>query len=300
MAAETWSSRSLGSHFKHGIFYGLIRLCGPWAAYLLLYPVVGYYTLKILAGRGVYPYLKRRFPGAGSVRLLHGAFRLNLSFGRVLVDRAALGLTGRADFQAPPEAAETLRDLLRAGRGLVVLTAHVGAWQTGLAWLGRAGAPVNIVWRRQADDRDRHYFEHDPRAAAPRIIDSAAPGPALAAAASALMAGEIVALMADRTRPEESLRVRTEFLGAGIDLPGGPFYLAARLGSPLAVVFTWRQGPGRVAGRVYKIIPPRPAAAEARGGETLRPLAEAFAAALADFAAEHPFQFFNFHDLWSE
>jgi predicted LPLAT superfamily acyltransferase len=265
----------------------------------LLYPVVAYYTLKVLAVRGVYPYLKRRFPRAGPGRRLGAAFRLNLAFGRALVDRAVLGLTGRADLEAPPGAAETLKNLLHEGRGLVVLTAHVGAWQTGLAWLGRAEAPVNIVMLRREADLDRHYFEHDPRAEAPKVIDSAEPGPALAAAASALLGGEIVALMADRVRPGERLRVRVDFLGAEISLPGGPFFLAARLGAPLAVLFTWRLGPGRVTGQIFKILRPGPAAG-AGDGEALRLLVEAFAEALTDFVSEHPFQFFNFHDLWSD
>jgi predicted LPLAT superfamily acyltransferase len=296
MTGERWSSRSLGSRFKHEIFYLLIRRAGPWAAYFLLYPVVFWYTLKILVSRGPYPYLKRRFPMAGPVVSAIRAFRLNLAFGRVLVDRATLGLTGRAEFIAPPEALETLNSLLAEGRGLLILTAHVGAWQTALAWLGRTEAPVNIVWLRQEADLDRHYFEHGFQGAAPKIIDSADPGPAMAAAASALLSGEIVCFMADRMRPEETFTARAGFLGTDMSLPGGPFFLAARLGSPLAVIFTWRLGIGRAAGRIFKIIRPE----ETRHGLSVQPLAESFTAALTDFVFEHPFQFFNFHDLWSD
>jgi predicted LPLAT superfamily acyltransferase len=298
MAGENLSGRSLGSRFQHEIFHLLIRRVGPWAAYLLLYPVVFWYTLKIFIGSGLYPYLRRRFPQAGPGRGLSHAFRLNLSFGRVLVDRAIMGLTGRLETQAPPGALETLDELLAAGHGLLIISAHVGDWQTGLAWLWRIRTPINVVGLPQDYVWSRLHLERDSRIAAPRLIDSAEPAPAMAAAASALLNGEIVAFMADRVRSGDNLTVRAEFLGADISLPGGPFLLAARLGTPLAVVFTWRLGPGRVAGRIFRII--RPERAEnVRGGETVRPLAEAFTAALTDFISEYPFQFFNFHDLWS-
>ncbi|MDR2935188.1 MAG: lipid A biosynthesis acyltransferase [Candidatus Adiutrix sp.] len=298
MAGENWSSRSLGSRFQHQVFYWLIRRVGLWAAYLLLYPVVGYYTLKILAGQGFYPYLARRFPEAGRLRQLANAFLLNLAFGRVLVDRADLGLTRRIGLEAEPEAAAILNGLLAEGRGLVLLTAHVGAWQAGLTYLWRLDRPINVVLWRQEADLDRHYFEHDIAAAAPRFLDAAEPGPALAAAAAALLRGEVVALTTDRVRPGETWRLRAPFLGGEIGLPGGPFYLAARLGAPVAVVFTWRSGPGLVNGGIFKIV--RPArVSDPRSEPELQPLAEAFTGALTDFVSEHPFQFFNFHDLWS-
>jgi len=299
MAGEKWSSRSLGSRFQHRVFYWLISRAGLRVAYVLLYPVVGYYTLKILVGRGLYPYLARRFPEAGRLRQIGNAFRLNLSFGRVLADRAALGLTGRMDMDDQLEETAALNGLLAEGRGLVLLSAHVGTWQTGLAWLGRLDRVVNVVLWREEADLDRHYFEHDPGAAAPRLLAAAEPGPALAAAAAALLRGEVVVFMADRVRAGESWRLRAPFLGSEISLPGGPFYLAARFGAPLAVVFIWQPGPGRAAGAIFKIIRPAPAA-DPRSEAALRPLAAAFTEALADFVSERPYQFFNFHDLWSD
>jgi len=301
MAGEKWSGRSLGSRFQHQIFYWLIRWAGPWAAYLLLYPVVFWYTLKVLAGRGFYPYLVRRFPGAGRLRRLGQSFRLNLAFGQALVDRSIQGLTGQVEARAATGTAETMDALLAEGRGLVILTAHVGAWQSGLIWLGRAKVPVNIVWLPQENFLPRLHFERDFQAAAPRQLDAVEPGLAMAAAASALLNGEIVVFMADRVRPGDTLTVRAGFLGAEINLPGGPFHLAARLGSPLAVIFSWRQGSGRQTGRFFKVIRPDPApVAASRAASDLRPLAEAFTEALTGFVSEHPFQFFNFHDLWSD
>lgn len=298
MSEGQWSSRSLGSKFKHEIFYRLIRHLGPWAAYPLLYLVVFYYSLRPSVYRRSRPYLARRFPGSGFFKRRAQAFRLNLSFGLVLLERAVMGLTGRMEFLDPGQGEETVRQLLAEGRGLVVLTAHVGAWQTGLGWLDQIDAPVNIVQRRQDVDVDRHYFEHQPGARRPAIIDLQEPAAALAAMTAALLKGELVCLMGDRVWGSASLTVPVPFLGGTIHIPGAPFYLAAKVGAPMAVVFTRRTGPSRVAGEIWRIIP-APSGPEAKKPEALAPLAEMFSVCLEQYVAAEPYQFFNFYDLWN-
>jgi len=296
MKAPDWSSRSLGSRFKHQIFYLLISKFGPRAAYPLLYLVVFYYSLCPKVYRRSRPYLSRRFPGGSLFVKWRHSFRLNLSFGLILLERAIMGLTGRMDFQDPEGGSEALKELLAEGRGLLILSAHVGAWQSGLGWLPGLSVPVNIVQRREEMDVDRHYFEHGQKLAAPKLIDASQPGPALATMSAALLAGEIVCVMADRARPEDSLTVTVPFLGQDIILPGAPFYLSARLQSPMALVFTSRSGRSRVAGKVWGRIRP-----ENSGPEffELPALAQKFIDGLEDFVAQHPYQYFNFYDQWS-
>lgn len=294
-----WSSRSLGSRFKHEVFYWLIKLGGAGAARPLLYLVVLYYSLRPEVRRRSRPYLRRRFPGDGRWAAFKRAFKLNLSFGLVLLDRAVMGLSGRMEFLDPAGGAARVRELLAEGRGLIVLTAHVGAWQTGLGWLGQAGTGVHIVQRRQADDVDRHYFEHGSGGPGPKIIDSGEPAAALAAMASALLAGETVCLMGDRLAGREALSLKVPFLGGEIRLPGAPFHLAARLGAPIAVVFTRRLGPSKVAGEIVRVIRVEPAAGSRRPKADLSRPASSFADCLEKYVEENPYQFFNFYDLWS-
>lgn len=298
MSGEQWSSRSLGSRFKHEIFYRLIRHLGAWAAYPLLYAVVFYYSLRPSVNRRSRPYLSRRFPAAGLIRRWSQAFRLNLAFGLVLLERAVMGITGRLTFSAPDGSEEIARQLLSEGRGLVVLTAHIGAWQTGLGWLDKIDVPVNLVQRRQDVDVDRHFFEHRPGTRVPKIIDVQEPPSALAAMASALLSGEIVCIMGDRVQKAGASAVKASFLGDDILLPGAPFYLAAKVGAPIAVVFTRRSGPSQVAGKIWKIIRPNN---EARAGrpDDILPLVEMFADCLEEYVAAEPYQFFNFYDMWS-
>ncbi|MDR1044413.1 MAG: lipid A biosynthesis acyltransferase [Candidatus Adiutrix sp.] len=294
--SSQWSSRSLGSRFQHQIFYRLISLFGPGPAYWLLHPVVFYYSLRPDVFGRSRPYLSRRFPGDRRLAAWRRAFRLNLEFGRVLLDRAVLGLTGTFSLEDPHNGAARLRQLSAEGRGLIILTAHAGAWQSGFGWLEGLGRPVNIVQKRQDLDVDRHFFEHRPGGPAPKIIDTARPSEALAAMSAALLAGELVCVMGDRAGPAEAFTLTVPFLGGEIRLPAAPYYLAARLSAPLAVVLTRRLGPGRVAGELRRVIRPRPASG--RDLESLRPYAQDFVQVLNEFIEEEPYQFFNFYDMW--
>lgn len=296
MEANDWNSRSLGSRFKHGFFYALIKWLGMKPAYAFLSIVVFYYSLLPSVRRRSRPYLERRFPGSSAFAMWRHAFRLNHTFGLVLLERAAMGITGQAAVRAESDEEKVIADLLREGKGLIVLTAHLGAWQMSMVGLEQCGVPVNIVQRRDAGDVDRHYFEHGRVGSAPVIIDAADPVASLTLTAGALLNREIVCMMGDRVRSGDSLMVETEFLGGAIQLPGTPFYLAGRFGCPVIVIFPRRKEAMAVSGRAYKIM--RVPENCGRDTEKLQPYARQFAMAMEEFVAEYPYQFFNFYDLW--
>lgn len=294
-ANNDWSSRSLGSRFKHGFFYAVIKWLGMKPAYACLYVVVFYYSLLPSVRRRSRPYLERRFPGASPFAMWRHAFRLNHAFGLILLERAAMGITGRIDAGAEADEEETVTALLKEGKGLVVLTAHLGAWQMSMVGLEYCGVPVNIVQRRDEGDVDRHYFEHG-GGPAPVVIDASDPVASLGLAAGALLRREIVCMMGDRVRGGDSLAVDTEFLGGTITLPGAPFYLAGRFGCPVIVIFPRRAGAMTVSGRAYAVM--RAPENCGRDAEKLQPYARRFAMAMEEFVEEYPYQFFNFYDLW--
>lgn len=294
--ASDWNSRSIGSRFKHGFFYAVIKWLGLKPAYAFLFVVVFYYSLLPSVRRRSRPYLERRFPGAGGLAMWRHAFRLNHTFGLVLLERAAMGITGRV--AAAPEADEekVVSNLIAEGKGLIVLTAHLGAWQMSMVGLEYCGVPVNIIQRRDEGDVDRHYFEHGGGGRVPNLIDAADPVAGLGLAAAALLKGEIVCMMGDRVRIGDSLTVEAEFLGGAVRMPGAPFYLSGRFGCPIIVIFPRRDGPAAVAGKAYRLF--RVPENSGRNAEKLQPYARQFTAAMEEFVAEYPYQFFNFYDLW--
>ena len=302
-----WSSRSLGSRFQHDIFRWLLRCRAMFLARGLLRAVVFYYTLLPHVRRRCSFYLERRFGRSGPVRNFWRAHRLYLSFGRVLLERMTSSVTGRLSLVEMSDMRTVLADALRRGKGCLVVSAHVGAWQVGLGALGTAGVPVHVLQWRDPGDVDRHYFENDQKSPV-SVIDAARPVEALVEATAALRQGHVVALMGDRRQarnPAQSQSeaakehvVETDFLGGQVLLPVTPYALASITGAPLLMVFTVldndRIRPA-AGGEIH--VPP---GLNHRDPTAFTPYARQFAQGLEDFVARHPYQFFNFYNLWQE
>jgi KDO2-lipid IV(A) lauroyltransferase len=87
---------------------------------------------------------------------------------------------------------EAARD---AGRGVVLLSAHLGNWEWGAAWLAARGPRVHVVARPHASARVEHLFQRRRRGWGVSMLPAHAPWEE---AARALRRGEWVAIMADR------------------------------------------------------------------------------------------------------
>jgi predicted LPLAT superfamily acyltransferase len=293
---KKWSSKSIGSRFQHWIFYTLIRLGGRQAAYLLLRMVVLYYVLFSPAvRRRSLPYLSRRFPGKSAFGRLLDCYRLSYGIGEVLVDRAALGILGTDGISVSTNERARLQELVREGKGLVLVTSHVGSWQGAMAILGFIGTPINIVMHRQEGDLDRHYFEHGGQTPY-HIIDPAGYLGGTLEMMGALKKGEVLCIMGDRAMGSESGTLGVEFLGGKVRVPLSPCKLAAATGAPVAIVFPVKTGPTSYALNLAKVL--RVPHMAGRSGEPYRPFVEEYVEALERFVAEYPYQYFNFFDIW--
>lgn len=295
---KKWSSKSIGSGFQHWIFYTLIRFGGRGAAHLLLRFVVLYYVLfSPSVRRRSFPYLSRRFPGKGPVARLMDSYRLSLGIGEVLVDRAALGILGAGQVSVSMAERARLQELVREGKGLVLVTAHVGCWQAAMAALKFIGTPVNLVIHRQEGDLDRHYFEHGGESPY-RIIDPAGYLGGTLEMMAALKRGEVVCIMGDRAMGSETSTVSVEFLKGEVAFPFSPYKLAAATGAPVAVIFPIKLSPTSYALNLARVL--RIPHLGGRFGEPYRPFVKEYVEALEQFVEEHPYQYFNFFDMWEK
>ena len=180
-----------------------------------------------------------------------------------------------------------LQKATRDGRGLVVLTAHLGNWELAGRMLARDGArPTHVVVAAEADPAVERFLRGG--VAPVRFVTCAAPTASLALLA-ALRRGEIVALQGDRalgTRGDVSI----PFFGQPAPFPLGPFVLARAVGVPLVPAFCLLDADH---GYVVKVEEPLTVA---RQGE--EDAARAWVAILETVVREHPTQWFNFFDIW--
>ncbi len=184
------------------------------------------------------------------------------------------------------------------GRGLVLVTAHVGAWDIG-SFLPSVvePRPVHVV-REQEMDPEAQAFVEEVYARSIQghfTLHFARDNPALGAVLlSALRRGELVGLQGDR--PSSTGRaVAAELFGRPFVLPAGPAALARAAGVPLLPVFCFRTGRRRYRMAIRPPIDPAVTEDRERDFQTT---ARAVAKEVEWAIRQRPHQWFCFRRLW--
>jgi len=290
--------KKVGEALGHAIFYAVIKISGLRGGYFLLaFVTFGYVTGSRKIHLTLRPYIARRFPDHNWILRWLDTLRLVFRFGQILVDRAWLGLKPKAELDARIEGFERLQELLQEGKGLVLLTAHVGNWQTALSHLNKLQVPVNVLMHYDEEAVAKHYFDLQGKKCPFNIINTEGFLGGMVEATAALVRGEVVTIMGDRFTKGPAVRV--PFLGREVNLPAASFALAATAHAPVAVILAAKTGAKGYLLRVYDVFFPRRNPARQKN-EDLVPLAQRFAEAMEKYLEKYPYQWFNFYDYWNQ
>ena len=111
-----------------------------------------------------------------------------------------------------------------------------------------------------------------------------------------LKRGEVLSVMGDRMLGDDRNGVDIEFMGGVVTFPFSAYKLASATGAPIVVLLSYKVGPDSYEMKLYRTI--RVPGGLGRGKDKFIPYTQEFAATLEDFCREHPFQFFNFFNMW--
>ncbi len=189
------------------------------------------------------------------------------------------------------EGLEELRETLAGGKGVVMVTGHLGNWEMGGAAVAARGVPVDAVVQLQRNQR----FDEDLRRARERLgMHVMSKQSAPRAVLKSLRDGHLVALVADQNVLRGAVFV--DFFGIPAASARGPAVFALRTGAPL-----WVGAALRVSGgtRRYRIVI-RPVTVEPTGDqeEDVRRMTRACLAVLEEWIREAPEQYFWLHKRW--
>ena len=292
-----WTSRSVGTRFQHGIFYFLVRTGGRRAAYFLLYMVVFYYALFSSTFRGkTQHYLDHRFGSRNRFEKFKDNYLMMLEFGKVLIDRAIVGILGPEKMKARFPDREKLLKLVNKNHGMILMFSHTGCWQVAMSSMGFFDVPVNMLLHHEEGDVDRHYFEHSGSSAPYKVIDPRGYLGGVLEMITVLKAGEVLCVMGDRVMGSDSNSVRVEFLGEPAPFPYSAYKLASATDVPIVALFSHKTGPDSYEMEISDII--NLPGNLGRKGENYSPYVKRFVQVLETFTRNHPYQFFNFYDMW--
>ncbi len=128
------------------------------------------------------------------------------------------------------------------GKGVILVTGHIGNWELGALFFGRHGYKFNVVTIPEGSERiDSIRGTYRMRQNIRTIVVDGSPFASLEIVA-ALRRGEIVAMLVDRW--EGSDGIPAKFLGEIRRFPRGPFVLSLATGASILPAFIVRDGNG--------------------------------------------------------
>ena len=192
---------------------------------------LGYWPLGIRR-RVVETQIAGAFPDWGHPRVLQVARAAYENLGRTSVEAALLPGLSRERVIAlfdPQGDWDVLAAAHAAGRGVIVVTGHIGNWELAGSYIAARGIPIEGVTRRMTNSMfDRYLTATREKAGLAVIADS----DAVRRIPRALRAGHVVAMVADQgTKGMASTFV--PFFGRLAKTPRGPGVFALRSGVPV-------------------------------------------------------------------
>ena len=183
-----------------------------------------------------------------------------------------------------------------AGQGLIVVTAHMGSFEVGLAELAAQGKKLNVIFRRDAQgafERQRSGLRERLGVVEHPIDDGWTLWMRLR---DALAAGEAVIFQGDRVMPGQRGR-KLPFLHGHLELPPGPVKLSRLTGAPILPIFSTRRADGKID---LHIEPPITAADDCDDGVRGDPLLTKLAKVVEKYVRTYPEQWLMFHPAFCE
>src|SRR6188768_1798778 len=239
-----WSGTGKLRGGRRGIHFFLtaLRILGTRITYVLLVPPTIYFSFASPDVPATMDFHRRVFGPQPWWKRRWLVFKHFFAFGQALIDRTAIlaGDTKRFTFAFDGE--ENLRAAAAAGKGVLLLTAHVGNWEVAGQLLSRINVPVNVTGFDNESPEVRELLSKAQARQKFKLIPiTGSPTDAIPLVA-ALRRGEVVAMLGDR--PYGSPSTSVPFMGAKASFPVGAYVMAAIADAPLVQVFSLREPRG--------------------------------------------------------
>jgi predicted LPLAT superfamily acyltransferase len=277
------------------IVFVMATLFGRMPARLLVRGIALWYALfdrpARRASRQWWKVIQGTTPGFRTV------YRHVLRFAQITLDRLFL-LRGKTHvFEVTRTGLHHLQAAREAGRGAILLGAHLGSFEAMRAGADVDDVPLNILGHFENAKMINALMARLNPGVAARVIHIAPDSvDFIFKVQERVAAGEFVAVLGDRTGLHEKT-VTVDFFGRPARFPAGPFTLAAVLKCPLLLTFGLYREPNRYDLHCEpfadRVVLPRK---DREAG--LRDLVQRFARRLEDYARKAPDNWFNFYDFW--
>lgn len=286
-----WGS-SRGNQLGYKIFITLIKTAGIFPAYALLRLVTIYYLFfPGKSGKNLKYYFKNRL-GYGSIKTIF-AFYENFNYlGRSIIDKIVLMSGVPSPFTVNHEGKTFLDDIVKEGKGGLLISAHIGNWEGAGHLLKRLNTKINIVMYDGEHEKIKEYLEKV-RERSFNVITIKNDISHIYEINEAFQRNELVCIHADRF-VEGNKTIETELLGSKALLPIGPFVLATTFQVPVSFVFAVKEGV-----KHFHFFASKPKTYP-RGRAGIPEIVNDYAYRMEVMIKKYPLQWHNYFPYWEE
>jgi lauroyl/myristoyl acyltransferase len=181
--------------------------------------------------------LKIIFPDYDRKSMEKTANRIFINFGKYLVDFFRFSIIDKEYIRryVKVEGRAFLDEAFKKGKGVILISAHLGNWELGGLVLSAIGVPLDVVALTHKQENINNFFNDQRKLKGVGVIPV---GAAVRRCFSVFSQNRAVALVSDRDYFDNGFCV--SFFGKETIIPKGPALFSRRCGSPIVPVFMIR------------------------------------------------------------
>jgi lauroyl/myristoyl acyltransferase len=189
------------------------------------------------------------------------------------------------------EGLHNIEDALKYGKGVIMLSAHLGNWELGAFVMGTLGYPINAVVLTHRNVKVNDFFKAQRAIGKLKSIEF---GASLRGCYKALKNNELLALLGDRDFSNNGLPVI--FCGKSAVMPKGPAALSYRTGAVIVPSFITRNSDDTFTFAFEKPILPEMAADE---DNAIKSIMGKYLPIVESYVKKYPGQWYVFRNFWN-
>lgn len=191
------------------------------------------------------------------------------------------------------EGLSNVETALKRGKGVIMLSAHLGNWELGAFALGTLGYSINAVVLTHKNVKINNFFNNQRAMGRLKSIEF---GASLRGCYKALKNNELLALLGDRDFSNNGLRMI--FCGKSAVIPKGPAVLSQRTGAAIVPCFIVRNGDDTFSFVFEKPILPDTAVEGDEDG-AINGIMGKYLPIIESYVKRYPGQWYVFRNFWN-
>jgi predicted LPLAT superfamily acyltransferase len=286
----SWKGKSQGGLLGYKIFVFILKLHGLRLAYFILRFVATYYLIFSFTTFKSSWHFYRTMLKFSFFKSIASIYKSYYNLGVSMLDKFAMMAGVKTRFTFTFDGEEYLHEMAKAGRGGVLISGHLGNWDMAGNMLKRVESKVNIVLFEGEAEQIKQYMDKFAGTPSYNIISIRQDMTHIFQISAAIQRNEFICIHGDRFT-EGTKTFEAEFLGEKALFPAGVFQIAHKLKTPYTFVYAIKKTPTH-----YHYSATKPEISTQRPEHIL----EEYVTTLEAKVKEHPTQWFNFYNFWTE